>query len=135
MSIILQTYEIAFGQKLNTSKTVIFFSRNSLKEDQRSILQAIAIPASQRYDTYLGMSALVGKSSMKEFKSIVSRTEKRLQDWKLKFLSHARNEILLKVVIQVVPTYSINIFQMPKAVFKHQLTHAKVLVEQSTLSF
>jgi ribonuclease HI len=115
LSHILKIYEKASGQKLNTSKTAIFFSRNTTKEDQSTILQAAAIPASQRYDTYLGLPALVGKSRTKEFKSIVDRIEKRLQDWKLKFLSQAGKEILLKAVIQAIPTYSMSIFQMPRA--------------------
>jgi hypothetical protein len=46
LSAILKTYEKASGQKLNTSKTVIFFSHNTLKEDQNSILQTATIPAS-----------------------------------------------------------------------------------------
>ena len=114
MSHILKIYERESGQKLNTSKTAIFFSRNTTKEDQSAILQAAAIPASQRYDTYLGLPALVRKSRTKEFKSIVDRIEKRLQDWKLKFLLQAGKEILLKAVIQAIPTYSMSIFQMPK---------------------
>lgn len=52
---------------------------------------------------------------MKEFKSIVTRTKKRLQDWKLKFLSQAGKEVLLKVVVQAILTYSMSIFHMPKA--------------------
>jgi hypothetical protein len=52
---------------------------------------------------------------VKEFKSIVDRIEKRLQDWKLKFLSQAGKEILLKAMIQAIPTYNMSIFQMPKA--------------------
>jgi hypothetical protein len=75
---ILQTYERASGQKLNTSKTAIYFIRNTPTEEQTSILEAAAIAASQRYDTYLGLSTLVGKSWMKEFRIIVDWIEKRL---------------------------------------------------------
>jgi hypothetical protein len=71
LSSILKIYERAWGQKLNTSKTAIYFSRNTSMEDQNAIFQATAIPESQRYDTYLGLPSLVGKSRMKEFKSIV----------------------------------------------------------------
>jgi dipeptide/tripeptide permease len=39
---------------------------------------------------------------------------KRLQDWKLKFLSQAGNEILLKVAIQAIPTYIMSVFLLPK---------------------
>ena len=77
LSSILKIYERASGQKLNTSKTTIYFSRNTSMEDHDAILQVAAIPKSQRYDTYLGLLALVGKSRVKEFKSIVDRIEKK----------------------------------------------------------
>jgi hypothetical protein len=35
---------------------------------------------------------------------------KQLNDWKLKFLSHAWNEILLKAVVQAIPTYGMSVF-------------------------
>jgi hypothetical protein len=52
---------------------------------------------------------------MKEFKHIIDRVEKRLQDWKLKFLSQVGKEVLLKAVVQAIPTYSMSVFFMPKA--------------------
>lgn len=39
---------------------------------------------------------------------------RQLQDWKRKFLSQARKEILLKAVIQAIPTYSMTVFLLPK---------------------
>jgi hypothetical protein len=40
---------------------------------------------------------------------------KRLQDfWKLKFLSQVGKEILLKVVIQAIITYSMSVFSLSK---------------------
>jgi hypothetical protein len=43
---------------------------------------------------------------------------KRLQDWKLKFLSQAGKEILLKAVVQAIPTYCMSIFLLPKVLCK-----------------
>jgi hypothetical protein len=40
---------------------------------------------------------------------------KRLQDWKIKFLSQPGKEILLKAVIQAIPTYSMNVFLLQKS--------------------
>jgi hypothetical protein len=51
---------------------------------------------------------------MTAFKNITDRIWKRLQDWKLKFLSHAGKEILLKAVIQAIPTYCMSVFLLPK---------------------
>jgi hypothetical protein len=114
LSNLLKVYELASRQKLNTSKTAIFFSRNTSQEIKKSILAEAKIPCSQRYDKYLGLPALVGKSQTREFKSIIDKVWKQMQDWKLKLLSQAGQKILLKVIIQVIPTYCISVFMLPK---------------------
>jgi hypothetical protein len=80
LSNLLKKYELASSQKLNNLKTAIFFSSNTSQETQEKILVESRIPSSQRYDTYLGLPALVGKSRTKEFKGIIDRVWKRLQD-------------------------------------------------------
>jgi hypothetical protein len=62
LSNLLKVYELASGQKLNTSKTAIFFSRNTSQEIKKSTLDEVRIPWLQRYDKYLGLPALVEKS-------------------------------------------------------------------------
>ena len=99
MLAILKDYEMALGQKMNTNKTGIFFSQNTTVDDKQKIQELVGIPIDQRYDTYLGLLALVGRSRTKAFKNIKERVWKRLQDWKLRFLSQAGKEILLKAVI------------------------------------
>jgi hypothetical protein len=64
----------------------------------------------QRYNRYLGLSAFVGKSRTREFQSVKDKVWKWLTDWKTKFLSRVGKEILLKVVIQAIPTYSLSLF-------------------------
>jgi hypothetical protein len=56
----------------------------------------------------------VGKSRNQAFKNIKERVCRWLNDWKLKFLSQAGNEILFKAVIQAISTYSMSIFLLPK---------------------
>jgi hypothetical protein len=111
---LLKKYEEASGQRLNCSKTSIFSSKNTPQEIREEIVTEAGIPVTQRYDTYLGLPALVGKSRMAAFKKLKDRVWKRLQDWKIKFLSQAGKEILIKAVIQAIPTYSMNIFLLPK---------------------
>jgi ribonuclease HI len=118
LSNLLEQYEKASGQKLNKEKTSIFFSRNTSQEAKDCILQLSGIPATQRYDKYLGLPALVGKSRVREFQSIKERVWKRLNDWKTKFLSQAGKEILIKAVIQAIPTYSMSVFLLPKVLCK-----------------
>ena len=115
MSAILNNYEKASGQKLNSSKTSIFFSKITHIGENEIILEFARIPATSRYDKYLGLPAMVGRSRLKAFKSITERVWKRLQDWKLRFLSQAGNEILLKAIIQAIPSYCTGIFLLPKS--------------------
>jgi hypothetical protein len=115
---ILQMYEEVSGQKMNNNKTSIFFSRNTPLNEKETILEFAGIPATHKYDKYLGLPALVGRSRMKEFRSILERVRKRLQDWKLNFLSQAGKEILLKAVIQVIPAFCMSVFLLPKSLCK-----------------
>jgi hypothetical protein len=115
LSALLNAYEKASGQQLNKEKTGIFFSRNTDPDSRQKILRVAGIPSTQRYDTYLGLPALIGKSKSAAFQNIKDRVWKRLQDWKLKFLSQAGKEVLLKAVIQAIPTYSMSVFLLPKA--------------------
>jgi hypothetical protein len=78
LTAILRTYEVASGQKLNQEKTSIFFSRNTSEIRRQEILEVSGIPVTQRYDKYLGLPALVGKSRTQAFKSIKDRVWKRL---------------------------------------------------------
>jgi hypothetical protein len=47
---VLRRYEEASGQRLNSDKTSIFFSRNSALEDKEAILEDAGIPETQCFD-------------------------------------------------------------------------------------
>ena len=59
---VLRLYEVAFNQCLNNNKTSIFFNGNTTQEMRGAILEKAGILSSQRYDMYLGLPTLVGKS-------------------------------------------------------------------------
>ena len=51
--------------------------------------------------------------------SIISRNGFRLmQGWKEKLLSQAGKEIMIKAVVQSIPMYSMNVFQLPIGLLK-----------------
>jgi hypothetical protein len=37
----------------------------------------------------------------------------QLSNWKVKFLSQANKEVLLKAMVQAIPTYYMGVFQLP----------------------
>ncbi|XP_059440462.1 uncharacterized protein LOC132172916 [Corylus avellana] len=92
---VLGVYEEVSGQRLNNNKASIFFSRNTSQATKDQIMAVVGVPVAQRFDTYLGLPALVGKSRTREFQNLTDRVRKKLSDWKTKFLSQAGKEALL----------------------------------------
>ena len=66
-----------------------------------------------QYEKYLGLSSLVGKGKKASFNYIKERVWKKLQGWEGKLLSQAGREVLIKAVIQAIPTYTMGCFKIP----------------------
>jgi ribonuclease HI len=112
---LLAVYEKASGQKLNLEKTSIFFSKGTSSEVKEHILSQAGVQASTCFESYLGLPAMVGRSKNRTFKGIKERVWSRINGWKEKFLSQAGKEVLIKAVLQAIPTYCMSVFQLPKA--------------------
>jgi hypothetical protein len=85
---ILGIYETGSGQKLNLSKTsIFFFSRNTPLERKQEILQQFGLVESTRIESYLSIPTFIGKSKHLAFQDIVESVTKRLSNWKIKFPS------------------------------------------------
>ena len=76
------------------------------------------MPPTQKYETYLGLSALVGRYRIRSFEGLKGRIWDKMYGWKEKFLSPVRKEVLLKAVVQAIPTYMISVFQLPRTFCK-----------------
>lgn len=111
-------YEKGSGQRLNKEKTSIFFSKNTRPEAKDLILTVAGIKSSQSYDKYLGLPIQLGRDRIKYFKSIIDRVRSRISNWKIKHLSQAGKEILIKAVLQAIPTYSMGVFKLPKSMLE-----------------
>ena len=62
-----------------------------------------------RFDSYLGLPTLVGRSKYHTFSYLKDIIWKKLQGWKGKLLSRAGKEILIKAVAQSIPTYTLSV--------------------------
>jgi hypothetical protein len=64
------------------------------------------------------LPSYIGKSKLQSFNSIKDKVQQRLNNWKVKFLSQAGKEILLKAVLQAIPTYIMCVFLLPVSLCK-----------------
>lgn len=69
-------------------------------------------------DKYLGLSLLIGVDRSECFKHLVGGIIKNISGWKEKILSTGAKEVLLKVVAQAIPAYTIFVFNLPKNMCK-----------------
>ena len=70
---ILDLYEKALGQKLNKEKTSIYFSHNTSADARRLLSWIVGVPPTQRYESHLGLLALVDISRTHSFEGLKGR--------------------------------------------------------------
>lgn len=61
---------------------------------------------------------MVGKNRFRSFATIQDRVWSRVSNWKNIFLSQADKEVLLKSIVQVISTYTMSIFLLPRKTCK-----------------
>ena len=110
---ILQYYEDSSRQKINTDKSSIFFSPNTSQETKEDILTNLGPMQDTRHTKYLGLPSFIERSKKQVFATLKERIGQKLAGWKGKLLSMGWKEILIKVVAQAIPTYTMGCFLLP----------------------
>ena len=77
------------------------------------IKEALGVPEILQYDKYLGLPSLVGKHKKASFDYIKERVWRKLQGWEESPPSQAGREVLIKAVVQTIPTYTMCCFKLP----------------------
>ena len=67
----------------------------------------------REYEKYLGLPTVVGRNKKASLNFIKERVWSKLQGWKEKLLSQAGREVLLKAVVQAIPTFAMSCFKLP----------------------
>ena len=110
---ILDVYRSCSGQQINQNKTTIFFSKLISEEIRQHLKQALGVPEIKQYEKYLGLPSFVGRKKKASFNFIKERVWRKLQGWEEKLLSQAGRKILIKAVVQAIPTYTMSCFKLP----------------------
>ena len=109
----LAKYEKASGQKINGAKTNLFFGKSVLDSTKTDLKNFLGVPGIKEYEKYLGLLVMVGRKKEEIFIYIKERIWGKLQGWKEKLLSQDGREVLLKAIVQAIPTFAMSCFQLP----------------------
>ena len=110
---LLSVYEDVLGQKINRDKTALFFSKSVTEANRQIIKGVLGVREIKHYEKYLGLPSLIGKGKKASFNYIKERIWRKLQGWEGKLLSQAGREVLIKALIQAIPSYTMGCFKLP----------------------
>ncbi|KAL0406172.1 UNVERIFIED_CONTAM: hypothetical protein Slati_3931100, partial [Sesamum latifolium] len=115
---VLETYRGASGQEINFSKSSMTFSRNTREEVCQYLAANLTIRRENKMELYLGLPSRMARSKRDLFATIRDRIWQKVTGWNDKLLSQACKEILIKAVIQAVPSYAMGCFKLPLTLLK-----------------
>lgn len=110
---ILDRYAQASGQIINLEKSSMTFGAGTIPEARDVVHAVLGIPVVEKFEKYLGMPGVVGRSKMEVFGFLKDRVWSRIQKWNDRDFSKAGREILIKDVLQAIPTYVMSCFLLP----------------------
>lgn len=111
---ILNAYSKASGQRINLAKSGVIggkFMDYRVKTKLAGILQ---MQLWENPGKYLGLPAEWSRSKTSALNWIKEKIEKKIEGWKENLLNQAGKEVLIKSVLQAIPTYVIAIVRFPK---------------------
>ena len=110
---IIVSYEAASCQQINKDKTTLFLSKSVSLAIKNSIKLLLEVPEIKEYEKYLGLPIVVGKNKRAILNYIKDRVWSKLQGWKEQLLLQAGKEVLLKSIVQAIPTFVMSRFKLP----------------------
>ncbi|XP_058726534.1 uncharacterized protein LOC131597891 [Vicia villosa] len=113
---LLDIYAAAAGQEINLTKSKVFFSRNLSLPVQEDLANIMGVQYVLGTGKYLGLPSMIGRRKRAIFSFIKDRIWNRINSWKGRSLSRAGKEIMIKSVLQAIPTYIMSIFILPDVV-------------------
>ncbi|CAN1325525.1 LINE-1 reverse transcriptase homolog [Linum perenne] len=115
---VLRTYCIISGQTVNENKSAMFFSSNTPQERKIEIAAYLNIDLSRSLGNYLGLPAEWGRSKSEAFNFMLERLSTRAEGWKSVLLSTGGREVMIKSILQAIPSYLFSVFLLPDRILK-----------------
>ncbi|XP_060965129.1 uncharacterized protein LOC115720309 [Cannabis sativa] len=110
---VLHDYSLASGQMVNFNKSSLYFSPNTTEDIKSQITSLLSIPIRDSIEKYLGLPQTFGRSKKEAFNYLTDRVWSHLNKWNAQHFSKGGKEVLLKSVVQAIPSYAMACFKMP----------------------
>jgi hypothetical protein len=65
--------------------------------------------------SYLGLPSMIGRKKKTIFAYLKDRIWKRMNSWRGRALSRVRKEIMIKSVLQTIPSYVMGVYLLPNS--------------------
>ncbi|XP_026419515.1 uncharacterized protein LOC113315454 [Papaver somniferum] len=102
------------GQMLNFNKSSVSFSNNISPADRTALSNALDMTEMNNTYKYLGVTLFLGRDKTKAFKPIIQSLNSRLIPWKGKNTNYAARSMMVKHVLNALPTHQMGVFKIPK---------------------
>lgn len=94
------------------------FSPNISPDLSTAVHQILPFQVVDKFDRYLGLPARIGTTKVEVFSFLKDRLWARVQGWNEKNLSMAGRKVLIKSVLQAIPTYVMSCFKLPDSILE-----------------
>ncbi|XP_026459411.1 uncharacterized protein LOC113360077 [Papaver somniferum] len=114
---LLEEYQKSSGQVINKSKSKLFMDGTTAARTMQ-IKEMVQMKVSTLPNKYLGVILQYGRVKISTVWPMVELMQKKLATWKGKLLSFNDRLVLTKLVLCIVPIYSMSVYKWPKSVIK-----------------
>ncbi|XP_016165230.1 uncharacterized protein LOC107607841 [Arachis ipaensis] len=114
---LLRCFEVMSGLSINFDKSSLI-PVNCSQEWASQMCRLLGCQAANLPVKYLEINLGANPRLVKTWKPLIDKVEEKLSLWKAKVLSKARKLVLIKFVINSLPTYYLSLYKMPVTVAK-----------------
>ncbi|KAK3188416.1 hypothetical protein Dsin_027977 [Dipteronia sinensis] len=111
-------YFKALGQLVNYEKSGMCVSRSVPQAEGAHLASLIGVCHVRCHERYLGLPSFARRNKRQLFKNIKDLVWDKIKGWRSSLLSVGGKEVLLKAILQAIPTYSMSLFQLSKSLIR-----------------